>query len=100
MKALVQFICVLAFIAVAHGYFVTIDAHSEECFHERVDAKSKMSLIFEVAQGGFLDIDVQVSKFGNVFAREIFRIETVKTKFGRIFLRYTRYIKYTSHRGG
>ncbi|XP_063710744.1 transmembrane emp24 domain-containing protein 2-like [Symsagittifera roscoffensis] len=61
MKALVQFICVLAFMAVGHGYFVTIDAHSEECFHERVDAKSKMSLIFEVAQGGFLDIDVQIT---------------------------------------
>ena len=46
------------------GYFVTIDAHAEECFHDQVTSGTKMGLIFEVAEGGFLDIDVTVN---NVF---------------------------------
>jgi hypothetical protein len=43
------------------GYFVTVDAHAEECFFERVVAGTKMSLMFEVSEGGFLDIDVLIS---------------------------------------
>lgn len=46
---------------VSCGYFITIDAHAEECFHDQVTSGTKMGLIFEVAEGGFLDIDVTVS---------------------------------------
>lgn len=46
--------------ATASGYFVSIDAHAEECFFERVNSGTKMGLMFEVAEGGFLDIDVEV----------------------------------------
>lgn len=49
------------FCSAASGYFVSIDAHAEECFFERVNSGTKMSLMFEVAEGGFLDIDVEVS---------------------------------------
>jgi len=42
------------------GYFIHIDAHSEECFFDRVTSGTKMSLMFEVAEGGFLDIDIKV----------------------------------------
>lgn len=53
----------LAFCCVtASGYFVSIDAHAEECFYERVNSGTKMSLMFEVAEGGFLDIDVEVRR--------------------------------------
>lgn len=45
----------------SYGYFITIDAHAEECFHDQVNSGTKMGLIFEVAEGGFLDIDVTVS---------------------------------------
>lgn len=45
----------------SYGYFITIDAHAEECFHDQVTSGTKMGLIFEVAEGGFLDIDVTVS---------------------------------------
>nr|XP_003222786.2 PREDICTED: transmembrane emp24 domain-containing protein 2 isoform X2 [Anolis carolinensis] len=45
----------------AAGYFVSIDAHAEECFLERVPSGTKMGLIFEVAEGGFLDIDVEIT---------------------------------------
>lgn len=45
----------------SYGYFITIDAHAEECFHDQVTSGTKMGLIFEVAEGGFLDIDVTVN---------------------------------------
>ncbi|XP_026120601.1 transmembrane emp24 domain-containing protein 2-like isoform X1 [Carassius auratus] len=45
----------------ASGYFVSIDAHAEECFYENVNSGTKMGLMFEVAEGGFLDIDVEIT---------------------------------------
>eukprot|EP00112_Aurelia_sp_Birch-Aquarium-sp1_P000974 Seg10943.1 transcript_id=Seg10943.1/GoldUCD/mRNA.D3Y31 product="hypothetical protein" protein_id=Seg10943.1/GoldUCD/D3Y31 len=57
-------ILTLAFVALhlsgVLSYFVNIDAHGEECFHDRVPPGTKMALMFEVADGGFLDIDVKV----------------------------------------
>ncbi|XP_039250178.2 transmembrane emp24 domain-containing protein 2-like [Styela clava] len=43
------------------AYFITVDAHAEECFYDRVPSGTKMGLMFEVAEGGFLDIDVEVT---------------------------------------
>ena len=37
-----------------------MDAHAEECFFDRVKKGTKMGLMFEVAEGGFLDIDVRI----------------------------------------
>ena len=37
-----------------------VDAHAEECFFDKVKMGTKMGLIFEVAEGGFLDIDVRI----------------------------------------
>ncbi|XP_058230514.1 transmembrane emp24 domain-containing protein 2 isoform X1 [Hemibagrus wyckioides] len=50
-----------ALCATASGYFVSVDAHAEECFYERVHSGTKMGLMFEVAEGGFLDIDVEIT---------------------------------------
>lgn len=47
-------------ISIINGYFISIDAHAEECYFEKVTSGTKMSLMFEVAEGGFLDIDVKV----------------------------------------
>jgi hypothetical protein len=42
-------------------YFITIDAHSEDCYFSRAAAGVKLGLIFEVVEGGFLDIDVIIT---------------------------------------
>jgi hypothetical protein len=47
-------------ISTTSSYFVTVDAHAEECFFDKVKAGTKMGLMFEVAEGGFLDIDVRI----------------------------------------
>ena len=59
------FLCLIKDI---RGYFVNIDAHAEECFFDKVTSGTKMSLMFEVAEGGFLDIDVQVGVASNQLA--------------------------------
>jgi hypothetical protein len=43
------------------AYFIHVDALAEECFFDRVSSGTKMSLMFEVAEGGFLDIDVKIT---------------------------------------
>ncbi|CAG0884640.1 unnamed protein product [Cyprideis torosa] len=43
------------------AFFITIDAHAEECFFDKVAKGTKMGLMFEVAEGGFLDIDVRIT---------------------------------------
>lgn len=47
-------------VTYCHGYYVVVDANSEECFFDRVASGSKLTLHYEVAEGGFLDIDVNV----------------------------------------
>jgi hypothetical protein len=42
------------------SYFISVDAQDEECFFDKVTAGTKMGLMFEVAEGGFLDIDVKI----------------------------------------
>ena len=48
------------FVSTARSYFITVDAHAEECFFDKVKSGTKMGLMFEVAEGGFLDIDVRI----------------------------------------
>lgn len=45
----------------AAAYFIHIDANEEQCFFDRVTAGTKLGLMFEVAEGGFLDIDVKIA---------------------------------------
>ncbi len=63
MKSIL-FTCALVLLMLAREssqYFVTIDAHSEECFFDRAIAGTKLGLMFEVVEGGFLDIDVKIT---------------------------------------
>jgi len=42
-------------------YIITIDAHGKECFFEKVEFGAKLGLTFEIADGGFRDIDVKIT---------------------------------------
>uniref|UniRef100_A0A0N5A4U5 GOLD domain-containing protein n=1 Tax=Parastrongyloides trichosuri TaxID=131310 RepID=A0A0N5A4U5_PARTI len=42
------------------GYFLHLDANEEQCFFERVEVNTKLGMMFEVAEGGFLDIDYRI----------------------------------------
>ena len=60
----VSIIILLSFcINVCNSYFIYIEAHSEECFYDKVSSGTKMNLMFEVTEGGSLDIDVKVVFF-------------------------------------
>jgi len=48
-------------LSAANAYFITVDAHADECFFEEAKTGTKLGLTFEVAEGGFLDIDVSVT---------------------------------------
>jgi hypothetical protein len=45
------------------GYYIIVDAHTDECFFEKLTSGTKLLLTFEVIEGGFLDIDVKVKNF-------------------------------------
>jgi len=53
-------VALLSIVSGCHAYFITVDAHAEECFFDKATAGTKLGLMFEVAEGGFLDIDVEV----------------------------------------
>lgn len=59
MTMLIFFVATISFQSV-NCIFVNIDANAEECFFDKVTSGTKMSLMFEVAEGGFLDIDIKV----------------------------------------
>ncbi|CAF0953364.1 unnamed protein product [Brachionus calyciflorus] len=59
----IYLICLILSIIAKNSlqYFITIDAHSEECFFDKSVAGNKLGLMFEVVEGGFLDIDVKIT---------------------------------------
>jgi len=61
MKILSTLLALCCLLSAAHAYFITVDAHADECFYEDAKTGTKLGLTFEVAEGGFLDIDVSVT---------------------------------------
>lgn len=55
------FVFMLQLLQPIRAYYLTIDAHAEECFFDRVTTGTKMGLTFEVIDGGFYDIDVKIT---------------------------------------
>eukprot|EP00088_Acartia_fossae_P023815 TRINITY_DN24818_c0_g1_i1.p1 TRINITY_DN24818_c0_g1~~TRINITY_DN24818_c0_g1_i1.p1 ORF type:complete len:203 (-),score=41.10 TRINITY_DN24818_c0_g1_i1:329-937(-) len=51
---------ILSLFSNTQSYFVEVAANDEECFFDKVKAGTKLGLTFEVAEGGFLDIDVRI----------------------------------------
>ena len=60
MRTWVRIFALFAIITKLQAYFIAIDANEEKCFFERVNLGTKLGLMFEVAEGGFLDIDVKI----------------------------------------
>uniref|UniRef100_A0A0K0FNY0 Suppressor/enhancer of lin-12 protein 9 (inferred by orthology to a C. elegans protein) n=1 Tax=Strongyloides venezuelensis TaxID=75913 RepID=A0A0K0FNY0_STRVS len=61
LKCLLNFGAVLLlFIPSISSYFLHLDANEEQCFFERVTENTKIGVMFEVAEGGFLDIDYRI----------------------------------------
>ena len=54
--------CLLVQLLPAYSYFISIEPKKEICFYDTAVSGTKMSLTFEVAEGGFLDIDVRVCR--------------------------------------
>jgi hypothetical protein len=65
-------ILILLSIKNTFSYYILVDAHSEECFFERLTSGTKLLLTFEVIEGGFLDIDVKVKNKLFVFVFVLF----------------------------
>jgi len=61
MKFIAFSVVLACVISLSHSFLVHIDAHAEECFFDRVTSGTKLSLMFEVAEGGFLDVDVKIT---------------------------------------
>lgn len=57
----ILFLLLALFHKPLHAFYLTIDAHAEECFFERVSTGTKMGLTFEVIDGGFYDIDLKIT---------------------------------------
>ena len=54
-------VCILfGLIKNLSAFYITVDAHAEECFIENAKIGTKMGLIYEVVEGGFYDIDITV----------------------------------------
>lgn len=66
------------------SYFVSIDAHAEECFLERGSPGTTLGLMFEVAEGGFLDIDVTISSPSNKKLHKVERESSGKFNFAAV----------------
>lgn len=60
-------IVIFSLISTVQTYTINIDAGIEnECFHERVPIGTKLGFSYEVVEGGFYDIDVDIRDPSNV----------------------------------
>ncbi|VVC39873.1 GOLD domain [Cinara cedri] len=57
---LIQLFTLFGYFQQGLSYFLTVDAHAEECFFDKVEIGSKLGLMYEISEGGFLDIDVKI----------------------------------------
>ncbi|XP_050521242.1 transmembrane emp24 domain-containing protein 2-like [Daktulosphaira vitifoliae] len=62
-------------------YFLTVDAHAEECFFDKVEIGTKLGLMYEISEGGFLDIDVKILDPDNEIIYEGLRESSGKFAF-------------------
>ncbi|KRF98168.1 uncharacterized protein Dwil_GK27785 [Drosophila willistoni] len=61
MLAVSLLIIVLLFIRVSGGFLITVDAHETSCFFDHAQEHDKITISFEVMEGGFKDIGVHIT---------------------------------------
>ena len=58
-------LCVIAVFClyprVSWSFFTSIEPYEEQCYHENVKKGQVWGFLYEVSEGGFLDIDAKVS---------------------------------------
>jgi hypothetical protein len=59
-KVAVGVFMVLWSIVAVEGFFFTVPATKEECFLEDLQVGTPVTFMFQVTEGGFLDVDIQV----------------------------------------
>lgn len=68
---LFTFVASLSIPSYVQGYIVQVDSGAEnECFHERVPIGVKLGFSYEVIEGGFFDIDVDVKDPNHVILHQ------------------------------
>ncbi|CAB4062471.1 TMED2 [Lepeophtheirus salmonis] len=60
MKSLYLSVLLLLVVHESCAYYITVDAHAEECFFDRVKSGTKMGLMFEVAEGGRAGVEWEI----------------------------------------
>lgn len=61
IAALLSTILLLQYLREAVAFVVSVDAHNEECFFDKVEGGTKFGITFEVIEGGFLDVDLKIT---------------------------------------
>ncbi|ALC41191.1 CG9308 [Drosophila busckii] len=54
-------LCLLLLWQAAQGFIITVDAHETVCFYDRAVEHDKITITFEVMEGGFKDIGVEIT---------------------------------------
>eukprot|EP00127_Corallochytrium_limacisporum_P005208 Clim_evm25s201 gene=Clim_evmTU25s201 len=58
MNTFLHLVIAAVLAALTHGFIIDVDAHDVECFFVQCQPRDKITLTYEVMEGGFLDIDV------------------------------------------
>jgi len=55
----------LVLLKSAWGFIITLDAHETMCFYDHANVSEKVTISFEVMEGGFKDVGVEISGPGD-----------------------------------
>ncbi|KAH8238690.1 hypothetical protein KR038_001833, partial [Drosophila bunnanda] len=68
----VKIIILTALFEPSWGFIITLDAHESECFYDSANVNDMVTISFEVMEGGFKDVGVEISgPDGDVMHHEV-----------------------------
>lgn len=82
LKSLVFTAILLKLLQAGEAYIIAVDAGGRECFHEKVQTGTKLGLMFEIVDGGFNDIEIQITDPESKVIHEADRETSGKYTFG------------------